>query len=318
MTTKVKKLKFETQKAKSAKDIKQRSKSKNSFGNMVWVPRDGSKTMRIAAEPKDWIEYTFVMVEETDGGRKLGFRGKLPCYQGFDQDVPEAGRANPRQAFVIPVVLVEDGTPGDQIMFYEPPKKVLNDLLAHFDRRQTVTDRDFEVAREGTGRETVYTLFADDPKKRVAVARLAADYLENDEPSFIDELQRMVNEFNTLYNASDDEEVEEPVKASTKKSALQDTDPEDDDDDEEDADPDDQTVTGTFTVSDVDVDTFTVDLVSDTGRTFETVYLDKSRDDIDAVTEGGTYTLTIVMDDDGDWIASTEPVAVKAKRSSKR
>lgn len=313
MTAKTK-MKFHVQKAGGAKQIKQKSKRNTSFGNMVWIPKDGSRTMRIAVEPSDWPEYQFVMVEETDAGQKLSFRGKLPCFEGYDTDVPEAGRVNPRSAFVIPVVVIEDGKPDESLKFYEPPKKILTDLIAHFERRQTLTDRDFEIAREGTGRDTVYTLFADDPKKRAAVDKIGAAYLENDDPSFADELVRMVNEFMALYNGGDEDAEEEAPKAKPAKTkVMQDESDEDADDDAVDGE-----VGGEFVVYNIDTDAFTVDLEAADETVYETVYLDRNRDDIEALVEDGKYSMTIFMDEDGDWIASTTPQAVKAKKTAKK
>lgn len=315
MATKTK-MKFQMKKAGGAKQIKQKSKRNNDFGNMVWIPKDGSRTLRIAAEPADWPEYQFVMVEETDSGKTLGFRGKLPCFDGFDTEVPEAARSNPRVSFVIPVVVIEDGKAEDTLKFYEPPKKILTDLIAHFERRQTLTDRDFEVAREGTGRDTVYTLFADDPKKRASVQKLGQDYLDNDDPSFADELVRMVKEFMTLYSdeVADDEEEVAP-KSTPKRQVLQDNDEEEQTDDEE---ADDSEVSGNFVVTNVDVDAYTIDLTAKNGTVYETVYLDRNRDTIESIKEDATYKVTIFTDDDGDWIASTSPKEVKAKKAAKR
>jgi hypothetical protein len=409
------KMKFKAGKAKSTKKIKENSKKGANYGNMLWVAADTSKTVRMLVEPKDWEEYQFVVVEKTDDGKNLGFKGKLPLFDGVEDTVPEAGRMNGRVAYAIPVVVIEDGKPQDRVMYWEPGKKMLNELLTIFEKRKTLTDRDVEIIREGSGRDTTYTLYWDDPKKRSKVLAMLSDA-----PDFADELVTMVNDFMGLYDADgdgEDDEDERPSKKSKSKKSKaakkrqmeddedddedddDDTSEEDDDDDESDDDDDDadgdddeddedgddeddeidldamdfdelkalakklgvevkkgtktsgykkalaahleaqgedddeadddddedegddlgSKVTGTFTVTDIDADAFTVDLEDAEGNTLETVYLDRSRDDIDEIAEGSKYTATVEKDEDDDWTLVTPlKAAGKAKKSKSK
>lgn len=353
MGSKTVKMKFKAGKAKNAKKVKENLKKGANYGNMLWITADSSKTVRMLVEPKDWDEYQYVVVEKTDDGKNLGFKGKLPLFEGVEEQVPEAGRLNPRIGYVIPVVVIEDGKPQDRIMFWEPGKKMLNELLTVFDKRKTLTDRDVEIIREGSGRDTTYTLFWDDKKGRKSVLGM----LEKDgAPEFVpDEVITMVNDFMSLYaadgDAVDDDDDDEPKakkkgkSAAAKKRAMADDDDDDEESEEEEADDDDDAAdddeeesendddddqdgddgeggddyTGAFEVKEIDADAFTVDLIHiETGELLETVYLDRSRDDISELEEGGKYTTTVSKDEEDDWTADAPfKPATKSKGKAK-
>lgn len=357
-------LKFDTRKAGSAKKIKADLKKQGGdFGRMLWIKADDSKIVRILAEPKDWEDYGYVVVEETDDGKKIGFRGKLPAYgeskpgakDSYADEVPEARELNVRRQFVIPVAVIDSETGKVQeqngIMFWAPGKKIMNDVLNHFDRRKTVTDRDLEIVREGSGREgTTYTVLWDDPKKRTKLLN------EAEIPDFSEELVRMVGDFMKLY--SDDEDADEdeaPAKSKGKaepsnakrKAAMEepeeDDEPEDEPDEEPEPDEDDESddesdedegdeddedeseatepdedvddVKGVFTVSNIDVRAGTVDLADGDGVAYTVVYLDSEDEnqDVSKLQDGKRYTMRIKKDEDDDWVAVGKITAKRGK-----
>lgn len=346
------KMKFKAGKAKNTKKVKENLKKGANYGRMMWVAADTSKVVRMLVEPKDWEEYSFYVVEKTDDGKNLGFRGKVPEYDGIEDAVPETGRLNPRIGYVIPVVVIEDGKPQDRVMFWEPGKKMLNELLTIFEKRKTLTDRDVEIIREGSGRDTTYTLYWDDPKK--ATLTKALKIAEKDGAEFTEELVSMVKDFEALYAADGDgeEEEDEPKakkakgkSAAAKKRAMVDDEEDEDDEDEEseeeaeEADDDDDeaeeaedddeeeaeegedALTGSFEVTGIDADAFTIDMVHvETGQVLETVYLDRTRDDIEALEEGGVYSTTVSKDDEDDWTVDTviKPAAKKKAAAKKK
>lgn len=341
------KMKFKAGKAKNTKKVKENLKKGANYGRMLWVAADTSKVVRMLVEPKDWEEYSFYVVEKTDDGKNLGFRGKVPEYEGIEDAVPETGRLNPRIGYVIPVVVIEDGKPQDRVMFWEPGKKMLNELLTIFEKRKTLTDRDVEIIREGSGRDTTYTLYWDDPKK--ATLTKALKIAEADGSEFADELVNMVKDFEALYaadGAEDDEEDEPKAKkakgksAAAKKRAMVDDEEDDEDeeseeeaeeaDDEEDDEAEEEAeddedeeeaedaLTGSFEITGIDADAFTIDMVHvDSGQVLETVYLDRTRDDIEALEEGAVVTTTVSKDEEDDWTVDTviKPAAKSKKKA---
>jgi hypothetical protein len=342
MTTKAKKMKFATKKAGNTKKVKENLKKGGNYGRMLWVPADDSKSVLMLVEPKEWDEYKYYMVETTDSGKKLGFKGKLPDYDGVQDDVPEAGRLNPRIGYVIPVVVLDDeGKPRDQVMFWEPGKKMLNELLTIFEKRKTLTDRVVEIIREGSGRDTTYTLYWDDPLKPNAMKKLVKVAEADEGADFSEQLVTMVNDFMKLYLGDEEEEAEEAPKrkkaAAAKKRAMRDEEPEEEDEAEEEPEEEDDdeeseeetsdeeeegegsALSGIFEVTEVDSDAFTVDLVHvETGQVCETAYLDRTRDDISDIEEGSLYTTSVSQDDEGDWMVDTVLTPAKAKKGAKK
>lgn len=233
-----KKLKFQKTKAGGADKIREDISRSSGFGNMMWIKNGDSKSVRILAEPKDWEKYSFLRYEE------LKAKGKLPVYSGWKDDFPDVAAEDPRvrQAHVIPVgVINEESGKADRFMFWEPSNKVLKDLLAHFDRRKTVLDRDWDIVREGEKLDTTYTLIPDDPSKRPEVSKLK-------ELDFDDELVRMVEEFTAAYASFSGEEPEEedekPSKSKSKKGKPSKRMEEPEDEEEEEEEPEEEEADG--------------------------------------------------------------------------
>jgi hypothetical protein len=226
-------LKFEKSKAGSADAIREETSRGTGFGNMLWIKDGDSKTIRILAEPKDWEKYRFVRYEE------LKAKGKLPTYAGWESDYPEVAESvgNPRTAHVIPVATVDDKGKLDRFYFWEPSNKILKDLLAHYDRRKTVMDRDWDIVREGKNLDTTYTLIPDDPSDHSK-----KEYGSIEELDFDDELVRMVEEFAAAHAKFTGEEPEEDEdeRPAKKKPSKKGRVVEDDDDPEEEEEPEEE------------------------------------------------------------------------------
>lgn len=54
----------------------------------------------------------------------------------------------------------------DKVIALKMPKTVAEELNRHFERRGTLTDRDYELGREGSGLDTEYFVMPDDKRKR--------------------------------------------------------------------------------------------------------------------------------------------------------
>lgn len=329
-----KKFSFKTTKAKSAEAIKESSSRGGMQGRALWVPKDGEVTFRIIAEPKDWYQYSYIVVEDTDDGRELGFRGKMPIFEGMEEMVPESSNYRERVSYQIPVIAIDSETDepkfDGKVLLYEPVKKVLNDLLEHHKRKRTLTDRDYTVVREGTGRNTTYTTLPEDKTDR-KVKSIFSTWQDEAEDVLASELERNLRMFFKAYDPDAVEEAaeEQPAKKATKKrkrtleveESVEDTDDEDEDDVE---DADDEDVEGdesesTFVVSDIDTKTWTADFTdTESGKVFESVYLDRNRDEVEELIEGGSYEFVITIDEDGDNVAATAPVLVKKPAAKKR
>ena len=233
------KMKFSKGSAKSAKNIKQNMSKGGGFGNMLWIKADSSKTVRIIAEPKDWIEYGYVGLENNADGDKMQFR-KLPTYAGYEDDFAGSGALRVRTAYAIPVIEIdEDGKPGDRVMFYEPGQKLLDSLLNRFERRKSLTDCDVEIIREGSGKTTSYDLYWSDPKKRAKLIEKA------EIPDIDEDLVRMVKEASAEFNKDggedeDDEPKSKKSKAKKSKASKKRAMVDEDEDDEEEADEPDE------------------------------------------------------------------------------
>lgn len=239
-------MKFQKGSAKSVKNIKQKKDKGGGFGNMLWIKKDSSKTVRIIAEPKGWIEYNYVGLENNADGDKMNYR-KLPCYEGYGDDFPGADALRVRTMFAVPVVEIdEDGKPGDRVMFYEPGAKVLDSLLNRFERRKTLTDCDVEIIREGSGKNgTTYDLYWEDPKKRAKLIEQMSEKVPDIDEDFVRMVQEASQEFNkdAPEGGSEEDEDDEPKKGkkakkskAAKKRAMRD----EEEDDEEEADDEDE------------------------------------------------------------------------------
>ena len=303
-----KKYKFQKRKAKSAKSVRNSmNKGGGNWGRMLWFKPDQERTVRIMQDPSDFIEFDYLW--DDDAG-KNGWGMKVPAYAGIGKDFPQLKDKTPSQKFVIQVALIEDDEP-EGIYFLEPNQKLMKDILAHYDKRGTLLDRDFEIMRTGKGKATSYTLFADDPEER--------ELDDLDEQDFNEELVRMVEEYQKAVNESDDDEDEEEEEDLT-DDEEETEEPEasnDDEDDEEEETNDASEVTGRFTITDVDEAAYTIDAEDADGNEYETIYLDRNDQDVDDLSEGKKYDMTIYLDEEDDWIlrGSAKPARGRAKKT---
>lgn len=199
--------------------IRQMKKSlkKSSGGQYLSrVPSESELIVRFLTEPTDWVEYS----EHFDDIRKF-----YPC----SDDCPGcelgeraskrylANALNVEESKVIPLVL---------------PVTAARDLLKKYDRYNTLMDRDYIIARTGSGLDTEYEVSPEGPLKRSLGKYDLLDLwslLEKQLPGAEDD------------DEDEDEDEDKPPSRSSRRTAgsarRRPADDDDDEDDEEDAPP---------------------------------------------------------------------------------
>ena len=178
------------------------------------VPEDGI-VVRFLTEPEEWWEVVLHYGDKTSFPCN-GDAGCLGCDEGFD-----TGRKWYASAYV----------PGDdRVVVFEMGKSVVEAILKKYERNHTVTDRDFEVTKEGTGMRTRYDVEALDVRHIKGLDKMEPIEMEE----FFEEwLKRAMRE------EGGEEEVTATSRRRTKskpsRRQIDEDDIEDDDDDEEEA-----------------------------------------------------------------------------------
>lgn len=184
------------------------------------VPEEGI-VVRFLTEPEEWWEVELHYGEKTSFPCN-GDGGCLGCDEGMD-----TGRKWYASAYV-----ADD----DRVVVFEMGKSVVEEISRKYDRNHTITDRDFEITKEGTGMRTRYFVDAHDPRHVKGIDKMEPIEMEE----FFEEwLKRAMREEGA------EEEVSSVGRRSTKSAKsssrrrrrdLEEDDIEDDDDDEDDED----------------------------------------------------------------------------------
>lgn len=176
--------------------------------------------VRFLTEPEEWFEAAIHYGDKTSFPCSEG--DCLGCEEGMDE-----GRKHYANVY-----LVDE----DRVAVLEMAKGVAADVVRKYERNNTIMDRNFEITREGTGKQTRYYTEALDKSRMKGVDDLALIDLM----SFMEEwLERALKE------EAGEEEVSASGRRHTKKSTkrrrpIEDDDIEDDDEDMDDDDEDDE------------------------------------------------------------------------------
>lgn len=185
------------------------------------VPEEGI-VVRFLTEPEEWWEVELHYGEKTSFPCN-GNDGCLGCDEGMD-----TGRKWYASAYV-----ADD----DRVVVFEMGKSVVEEISRKYDRNHTITDRDFEITKEGTGMRTRYFVDAHDPRHVKGIDKMEPLDMEE----FFEEwLKRAMRE------EGGEEEVSSVGRRSTRSSKpssrrrrdLEEDDIEDDDDDDDDEEED--------------------------------------------------------------------------------
>lgn len=212
-------VKIKGRKMKSVSDARKTSKGGGGENYITFITEDGI-TVRLLAEPDGWWGFDEHYVEA------LG--GFFPCIEGNCAGCDAGAGASFR--YLVPAVNRED----DKVIILKVPKSLANDMVAKYDRRHTLLDRDYFFSRVGTGKNNTTYKVDDEDKTRFNASKYELPDLE---ASLVSAWERV---FNTEDDEDDDEDMEEtprrrakPAPPRRNRRAVQD----DDDDDDEDEAP---------------------------------------------------------------------------------
>jgi len=196
-------------KMRSISDVRKSSKSGGGSGFIKYISADGV-TVRFLTEPDEWWGYE----EHYDEAAQRAY----PCTEGDCPGCKAGVRGTMR--YLAPAVNRED----DGVLILKIPKTLASDMVSKYDRRKTITDRDYFLYKEGTGKnDTRYKV--DDEEK----TRFNADKYKL--PDIEAALMEMWNSVNGDDIDADDDEDERPARK--RRVPV----PRDDDDDEDDGSP---------------------------------------------------------------------------------
>lgn len=166
---------------------------------MSYIPKEGdSLTVRFLDEPEEWVNYTDVYDPVLKRGYPLPDDPTMP---GYDDDLRKSSR------YIANAVNVDT----DKVIVLQMPKSVVNKLITRYDKNGTLTDRDYEIWRTGTGLETEYDTQSDAPSKK------KLDKYERKD--LIDTLEQAYDAVFGDHDDDDDDDSEEVKPKSRSKKA---------------------------------------------------------------------------------------------------
>lgn len=209
-------------------------------GPVIYLKPDQDIRVRFISSPEEWRVY------ESHRLQKDNRWFDVPCI-GDGCPADEDGGDQPRTVALVPLYIVEK----KKVKFFKASPRLMNDMLTIYNRtnkkgKSKLLDRDYNILREGEGKETRYLLDAEEPEKRPEVKELEvpdADklltswvkkYWEGEEGASKkkrrDDDDDDFDEKPKKKKAEDDDEDEEEEEPKKKKKAKKD---ESDDEDEE-------------------------------------------------------------------------------------
>lgn len=124
--------------------------SKGSAGFLKRIAGDSSMLVRFLTEPDEWVQF----FEHYDQVRKF-----YPC----SDDCPGCAEGStPSLKYVVNVVDVDEG----EVLPLVLTKGLAGDMLAFYDKYETLLDRDYELTRTGSGKDdTEYRAIPESPTR---------------------------------------------------------------------------------------------------------------------------------------------------------
>lgn len=206
----------------SIREVKKSLKSKG--GKTRTIPSEDSITVRFLDEPEDF--YGFYQHWFKDGPK--------PCVEGdcagCNDDNPDVRRKAFR--YLANAYVIDD----QKVQPVELPKSLVEQLVAYFEKKGTLLDRDYELSKTGSGMtDTKYMASPESPMK-MNISRFKKLDLDKVLSSMLDD--------DDEDDEDDEDEDDEPVtrrssrssKTTTRRKIKEDDDNPWDDEDEEDED----------------------------------------------------------------------------------
>ena len=137
----------------SVKAVKDSAKSGGN-GRMAFIPSDKTFVVRFLHEPENWIMYSEVYDASTKKSFPVPDDPSMPGYP--DADVRRTDR------YLANVVDIDR----DTVKAIKLPKSVVNALIVRYEKYGTLTDRDYELYRTGSGLDTEYFADPEAPSQR--------------------------------------------------------------------------------------------------------------------------------------------------------
>lgn len=192
-------------KPKNLKQLKADLK-KGSGGFIGFIPKEGSLTIRFLTEPEEWVSFTEVFDPVLQKGYPLPEEGQ----PGYDEELRQSKR------YLANVLDVEN----DKVIALQMPKTLANQIVIRYEKYDTIMDRDYELMRDGAGKDTTYMATPEAP-----TTRKLAKY----ENSHLDLEEVLEKAYNAVWDADADEDDDDPPKKKNKRVV--------DDDEDEDEKP---------------------------------------------------------------------------------
>lgn len=123
-------------------------------GPLKFIPKEGNIMVRFLEEPNKWLRYFEVFDTVRNVGWPVPDDESAPGYP--DPDMRKSKR------YLASVVDISR----DEVVALQLPTSLVNDLVVRYDRYETITDRDYELFRTGSGLDTSYGLTPEPASKR--------------------------------------------------------------------------------------------------------------------------------------------------------
>lgn len=175
------------------------------------ITEDEPLTVRFLHEPEDWYGY------REHYNKDDGF---FPCTEG--QCCVDNDRASTKylaNAYV---------TNKSQVLAVKIPKTLMDALFAHYDKRATLLDRDYELSRSGSGMKDTQYMAAPESPHKMNISRYLREVID------LEEL------LDSLLPGEDDDDDDEPPRRSKNRRVLDEDDDEDDYEDDDDEEEDEE------------------------------------------------------------------------------
>jgi hypothetical protein len=222
---------IKARKFKSMREVKKAAKSRGGGGQYLKrTPSEGSISVRFLDEPTGWVEYV-EHYEETHEPRYF------PCVDPVSNCPGNHGQGDGRASkrWLAPAIDLES----NQVVPLVLPVSAVDVLLARYDKFGTLLDRDYEIAKTGSGFDTKYDVdYEPATKKNLAKYEVPDLYAILEAQLGSDEDDE--DEFDEDFDEEDEPPRKRPVRRGgpikkniKRRRPVEDTDDDEDDDEEE-------------------------------------------------------------------------------------
>src|SRR5215471_17088568 len=121
---------------------------KGGIGPIKFIPKNGNIMVRFLDEPNLWVKYFEVFDQVRNVGWPVPDDESAPGYPDADMRKTKRYLAN----------VVDVTGDRDEVVALQLPTSLVNQLVIRYERYDTITDRDYELFRSGSGLDTDYGL----------------------------------------------------------------------------------------------------------------------------------------------------------------